>query len=1060
MEKSTNLLIGILAGVFFSIVSAQSLRADTYTVTSASLTGSGSFLEAIERANNHPGPDIIEFTPGLQVDASGDNPVSLNDYVIANITESVVIDGKGGALNGRQTWINGNGTVNNPSQCPQDPQFNGRLLEVMPGFLSIGKYNQDNSGIQVTVKNLSIKQFNQVASVKKNAALGLENFTAIQTWATFKCQGDALIEVGEGASLTIRKSELNGFYNWAREGLAAVIVGIGAGDLIIEESRFNRLEDGDNYFINWVGQPGSVVNIVGSRITWSGGITITGDVSHTNIVNSIWTSYFLFDPDYADRFRNVSTGDMNFIASTLVWNSNQCDPLCQNFPSYALIDRLGSGKINFKGTAIGFNFIFDSGSLINTLGDAGTGGFTADAYTWIQPTVAQDAEALKTITGQPNLRTNLPAFNQLVISTTEDFDLKLATPAFPGELIDVIPATEVLINPITNSLLTVDVVGNPRNDANGYRDIGALQLGLAPNLVVSGTGDGSVDLSWNEPLHHDGLAINGYEVRYFLPGASSPAGAVGGISGLGVNVANLMNGTDYTFEVRAIYAGPVEGPWSNRVTATPYGALGTPAVTATAGDGEVALQWTQPDLGGRAFSAYTILWRVAGTDAIVGAQATYGYDQTAITIAGLQNGTKYEFAVAVNVTGAVSAQGKATATPWPVPFLSYATPVTVSENSVVSLFPHVGQLSQTPLFLPDGGTLPAGLALDTASGEITGITGPGSAGTYTFKVLLSQAGLPSNFNVTAELDITVVATPPDLRLHYPDIDVPAGSGPLNVAPTVTGSQGGTLGFAMVPGDVLPDGLVLDPQTGQITGTPTTATDGFRGLTVGVTEQTGSGSRVANSPLIVRIQPTLSYAPVEGEVGDSITATPNVSASAIPGTYAITAGTLPRSLSFDTATGVVSGIPLLPDFEILTVSFTLSGEQTQVASAALGIAISSYAIDFSYPRQTLTIGQPFSLVPVVSGTKGTRVFAVDGGTLPSGLSLDPNTGEISGTMTSALNGTFPRIRLTDSYSSALAEAVLEGVFPVSTPVPTFDRLGVLLLVLLVLGLGVNALYRVD
>jgi hypothetical protein len=60
----------------------------------------------------------------------------------------------------------------------------------------------------------------------------------------------------------------------------------------------------------------------------------------------------------------------------------------------------------------------------------------------------------------------------------------------------------------------------------------------------------------------------------------------------------------------------------------------------------------------------------------------------------------------------------------------------------------------------------------------------------------------------------------------------------------------------------------------------------------------------------------------------------------------------------------------------------------------------------------------------------------------------------------LNGTFPRIRLTDSYSSALAEAVLEGVFPVSTPVPTFDRLGVLLLVLLVLGLGVNALYRVD
>jgi hypothetical protein len=668
MKKSTNLLIGILAAVFFSIVSAQSLRADTYTVTSTSLSGPGSFLEAVEMANSHPGPDVIEFTPGLQVDAAGDNPVSLNDYVIANITESVVIDGKGGALNGRQSWVTDDGVVNQLSGCPR-AKDGTLILAVMPGFLSIGSLNQDNSDIEVTVKNLTIKQFNQVAKVNKNAALGLENFMAIQTWATHKCQGDALIEVDEGASLTILKSELNGFYNWTREGLASVIVGVNAGDLIIEESRFNRLEEGDNYLINWIGRPGSVVNIVSSRMPWSGGITIGGEVSHANIINSIWTTYYLMEPDYADRFRNVSTGDMNFIASTLVWNNFQCNGLCQSVPSYTLIERLGSGKINFMGTAIGFNFGVDPGNpLISTLGDAGTDGFTADEYTWIQPTEAQDADALKTITGQPALRTDLPAFKHpVVISTTEDFDLDLATPAFPGELIDKIPPGNPLINPITGFTIMVDVVGNDRVDANGDRDIGALQLGLAPNLVVSGTGDGSVDLSWNEPLHHDGLAINGYEVRYFLPGASSPAGAVGGISGLGVNVASLMNGTDYTFEVRAIYAGPQEGPWSNRVTATPYGALGTPAVTATAGYGEVALEWTKPELGGRTFSAYTILWRVAGTASYTGAQATYDYNQNFITITGLQNGTEYEFAVAVNAGGEVSAQGTATATPMLVP---------------------------------------------------------------------------------------------------------------------------------------------------------------------------------------------------------------------------------------------------------------------------------------------------------------------------------------------------------------------------------------------------------
>jgi len=649
--------------ILFAIYISSAV-ADTYTVTSTSLTGPGSFLEAVEMANNNPGTDIIEFTPGLQVDAAGDNYVSLSDYVIANIKESVVIDGKGGALNGRKSWATKSGVVNQLSECPR-PKDGTLILGVTPGFLSIGKSNQDNSGIEVTVKNLTIKQFNQVASVKKNAALVLENFMAIQTWATFKCQGDALIEVGEGASLTILKSELNGYYNWKDFAVASVIVGVDAGDLTIEETLFNRMEDGDIFLINWIGQPGSVVNIVSSRMRWSGGISIAGEVSQTNIVNSIWTTYYLKEPDYADRFRNVSTGDMNFIASTLVWNNYQCNIGCQSVQSYALIERLGSGKINFKGTAISFNFNVTPGEpLISTLGDAGTGGFTADQYTWIQPTEAQDADALKTITGQPDLKTVVPAFNHpLVINTTENWDVELATPALTGQLIDVIPATEVLINPITISFLTVDVVGNDRVDANGYRDIGALQLGLAPNLLVSETGDGYVDLKWNEPLHHDGLDITGYEARYFETGSPGSPTTVTGISDKAVAINGLSNGTDYTFEVRAIYAGTEEGPWSNQVTATPYGALGTPAVTATPGDGQVELSWTLPDLGGREFIAYTILWREAGSTEYIDALAFYNPGETTTTITGLKNGTTYEFAVTVNATGAFSEKGTATATP-------------------------------------------------------------------------------------------------------------------------------------------------------------------------------------------------------------------------------------------------------------------------------------------------------------------------------------------------------------------------------------------------------------
>ncbi|NCF65453.1 MAG: hypothetical protein GWP61_05730 [Chloroflexi bacterium] len=86
-------------------------------------------------------------------------------------------------------------------------------------------------------------------------------------------------------------------------------------------------------------------------------------------------------------------------------------------------------------------------------------------------------------------------------------------------------------------------------------------------------------------------------------------------------------------------------------------------VTATPGDGEVALSWTQPPLGGREFNAYLISWRVEGTDEITGSQATSSYGATTATVTGLKNGTTYEFAVKAYAGDNVGPEGLATATP-------------------------------------------------------------------------------------------------------------------------------------------------------------------------------------------------------------------------------------------------------------------------------------------------------------------------------------------------------------------------------------------------------------
>ena len=107
-------------------------------------------------------------------------------------------------------------------------------------------------------------------------------------------------------------------------------------------------------------------------------------------------------------------------------------------------------------------------------------------------------------------------------------------------------------------------------DANGKRNIGAVQLTLAPYLTVVGTGDGTVDLSWTKPQVSSPSTITGYELRYRATGAASwTTVPVSGPDTLARQVTGLTNGTEYEFEVRATYSPNGEGPYSNTATGNP-----------------------------------------------------------------------------------------------------------------------------------------------------------------------------------------------------------------------------------------------------------------------------------------------------------------------------------------------------------------------------------------------------------------------------------------------------------------------------------------------------------
>ena len=127
--------------------------ADTYIVTSTSCTGPGSIVEAIALANANPGEDTIDLVPGLQIDARTCPPISndsLENYFIVAVTDSLIIEGNGGALTGNMPGLTEAASkllhfvlLNQPGVF---------ITGTTPGFLRIGETFQDNPGCRLPSK--------------------------------------------------------------------------------------------------------------------------------------------------------------------------------------------------------------------------------------------------------------------------------------------------------------------------------------------------------------------------------------------------------------------------------------------------------------------------------------------------------------------------------------------------------------------------------------------------------------------------------------------------------------------------------------------------------------------------------------------------------------------------------------------------------------------------------------------------------------------------------------------------------------------------------------------
>lgn len=325
----------------------------------------------------------------------------------------------------------------------------------------------------------------------------------------------------------------------------------------------------------------------------------------------------------------------------------------------------------------------------------------------------------------------------------------------------------------------------------------------------------------------------------------------------------------------------------------------------------------------------------------------------------------------------------------------------------------------SPTWTVSAGSLPQGISLDAATGEVRGT--PVSAGTTSGLRLTAAEGAQSAQTNAFSIVVQAAALPTASAAMQSPVNGQVGQA-LSAVPTTSGFQSSPT-WALSAG-VLPAGLTLSSSTGAIAGTPTAAgtASGLR-LTATAGQQS---AQTAAFSIVVAPAPAQAAAsmatPIAGQVGQALSATPSSSGFQSAPSWTLAAGTLPAGLSVDPSTGRVYGTPTVAGTTSGLVLAAASGGQSAQTNAFSVVvqAAPTSNLAVSYPASTTVIanmaGQ--SVQPSVTGATGSVSFVRTAGSLPPGMSLNPASGVISGTPSSgAASYANLSVRGTDSVKSS-------------------------------------------
>jgi hypothetical protein len=224
----------------------------------------------------------------------------------------------------------------------------------------------------------------------------------------------------------------------------------------------------------------------------------------------------------------------------------------------------------------------------------------------------------------------------------------------------------------------------------------------------------------------------------------------------------------------------------------------------------------------------------------------------------------------------------------------------------------------------------------------TGLVGGGGGGAgSSFWVTGATNTSMSQGTSSQPAEVIVTPVPP---LTVTTTSLPGGQVGTAYGQATLAATGGVTPYTWaVTSGSLPPGLTLDTSTGMISGTPTAY--GTYSFTVTVTDAE-SPAMTASQPLSITVKPaplmvtTTSLAAATG--GKAYSATLGASGGIPAYTWSVPPGSLPPGLSLS-ATGVISGIPVVAGTYTFTVTVTDAESPAMTATATLSISVSGPVI---------------------------------------------------------------------------------------------------------------------